>query len=240
MLICIDAGHGGEDRHNRGENGYVEADGVLDISLKLEKMLKYSGYDVVMTRTKDKTVSLQERSRISNEADADLFLSIHTNAADDTSVGGIETFYTSDCEDAKKYADIIQNNLIKDTELNDRGIKTRKVDNPSSNLHGKDYYSVIRETDAPALILELGFHTNPTEEKLLLETEFRHLLAESIYNSIQKIEPLDKEHWKLEGIDYLSKLGFVNDKEYWLERLEDTMPTWAIMLIMKRIHRDLL
>jgi len=180
-IVCIDPGHGGEDRANRGTTGYVEADGVLDIALKVRNILKDYPVGVVMTRTKDETVSLAERVAIANNANADIFVSIHTNASDTPAAEGIETYYSIFSEineGGHKLAVCIQEELCRAANRKTRGIRSRK------GKDGRDYYYVIKHTKMPAVIVESGFHTNPTEEHLLKTDGFRLLCAQGIGRGI--------------------------------------------------------
>ena len=190
LLIVIDAGHGGKCRANRGPTGYVEADGVLDIALRLYDMLVIAGYKVYLTRDTDTTVSLQQRADLANNLSADLFISLHTNAGPEAA-RGIETFYTHDSAEAKRVAGIIQQSLVDGTGWTNRGIKTRLIDNPKSPIFRKDYYAVIRNTNMPALILETGFHTNFIEEALLKQEGIRQLIAKAILKGIKQAYPLE-------------------------------------------------
>lgn len=228
-LIVIDPGHGGTDRANVGSTGYVEADGVLDIGLRLKDLLKSAGYNLIMTRETDKTVSLNARSEMANNYKADLFISLHTNAGPITA-NGIETFYTLNNEwgnqqhhlEAKRVADYIQRELVEATGLRDRGIKTRVVDNTSSVIYGKDYYSVIRRSNMPSLIIEMGFHTNPTEEALLKTGEFRQILAKAIFKGIEKAYPLSTNLTPILG----EPVASLQQAEKWLQ---EKAPDWIHM-----------
>lgn len=193
MLIVLDPGHGGRDRANRGPTGYVEADGVLDIALRLKSLLA-NFFDVRLTRETDTTVTLNDRSRLANEWRADLLVSVHTNAAADPEAGGIEIFYSHTGEwgdqfreQAALVAAAVQEELVRATGLRDRGIKTRLVDNPGSPLNGLDYYAVIRRAKCPAIIVEAGFHTNPDEEAKLKTGEFRQKIAEAIATGLKRV-----------------------------------------------------
>lgn len=189
-LICLDPGHGGNDRSNRGPTGYIEADGVLDIALKARNILKEFPVRIIMTRVKDETVSLEERVRIANDAKADIFVSIHTNAADTPVAEGLETYhsiYSRPGEGGHKLAVCIQEELCRATNRKSRGIKTRK------GSDGRDYYYVIRCTSMPAVIVECGFHTNPTEEHLLKTDAYRLLCAQGIAKGILRYFDIKKE-----------------------------------------------
>jgi N-acetylmuramoyl-L-alanine amidase len=93
--VVIDPGHGGEDEGAKGPGGALEKDVVLDVARRLAKELEGEGLRVVMTRRSDEFVSLEKRTYIANDARGDLFVSIHANAANDTSIRGTETFFLS-------------------------------------------------------------------------------------------------------------------------------------------------
>ena len=93
--VVIDAGHGGEDEGAHGVSGLLEKDLVLDVARGLAARLRRAGLRVVMTRERDVFVPLEERTRIANDARADLFLSIHANAAHDGGARGSETYFMS-------------------------------------------------------------------------------------------------------------------------------------------------
>jgi len=169
--IFIDPGHGGKDRTNRGPTGYIEADGVLDIALRLRLLLQAAGFLVHLSRETDSTVNLYDRSSKTNNWGADLFVSIHTNAHPNPSANGVEAWHSLNGEwggqfhaEAKRVANIVQTELVARTGLRDRGIKTRLIETAGSPIRGMDWYAVIRRTKCPAIIIEAGFHTNPTEE----------------------------------------------------------------------------
>ncbi len=196
MRIVLDPGHGGADRANRGPTGYIEADGVLDIGLRLRNLLIDAGYEVTMTRDKDETLELYQRSERANQWQGQLFISLHTNAAADSTANGIETFHSYNGEwgsifreEAKRAAEIVQRRLVQATGLRDRGIKTRLVSNSTSAINSLDYYAVIRRSRMPALITEMGFHTNPNEEALLKTVGFRQRLADAIAAGIREAYP---------------------------------------------------
>ena len=199
MRIVLDPGHGGADRANRGPTGYTEADGVLDIALRLRSLLLNAGYEVMMTRDKDETVELYRRSEMANQWQGQLFLSLHTNAAAESAANGIETFHSFNGEwgsifreEARRVAEIVQRNLVHATGLRDRGIKTRIVNNNNSSINNMDYYAVIRRSRMPALITEMGFHTNPNEEALLKTVGFRQKLTDALAKAIKEAYPIQK------------------------------------------------
>jgi FtsZ-binding cell division protein ZapB len=167
----------------------VEADGVLDIGLRLRDLLA-PYFAVRMTREADVTVGLHARTAMANEWQADLFVSLHTNGGP-PEARGAETYHSRNGEwgdifhrEAKRVAERVQRELIVATGLIDRGIKTWLINSPGSPLHGKDYLSVIRRTKMPSLLVESGFHTNPQEEALLKTPQFRQKIAQGIFRGL--------------------------------------------------------
>ncbi|MEW5920497.1 MAG: N-acetylmuramoyl-L-alanine amidase [Bacillota bacterium] len=206
MKVFIDPGHGGKDRANRGPAGYVEADGVLDMAKRLRLILEtVPGMNVKMSREADETVALYDRPKMANAWGADIFISIHTNAGP-PAAHGIETFHSLQGEwgsksssDARRLAGLVQQELVKATGLSDRGIKTRLVTTGGSPIQGMDFYAVIRRTKCPAIITEVGFHSNPREEALLKTDSFRQKAAEAIASGVKKYYGIKEDAEKLQG-----------------------------------------
>lgn len=146
MRIWIDAGHGGVQPGNVAL-GRLEKDLTLDISLKLAALLRASGHTVGMTRTTDVDVGIDERARLANKWGADLFISIHLNGGGGY---GAEVFCSLAGGKARELAAALQTELVS-LGYRDRGVKTKEGNG------GRDYFGVIRETNAPAVIAECGF-----------------------------------------------------------------------------------
>jgi N-acetylmuramoyl-L-alanine amidase len=228
MKVFIDPGHGGSEKANRGPTGYVEADGVLDIALKLKPLLQRH-FDVKLSRETDITVPLYARSDMANAWGADILVSIHTNAASNPEAQGIEIFHSKIGEwggrfatEASHLAAYVLKFLVKETGRESRGIKTSLVRTPGSPIQGMDYYAVLRRTRCPAIIVEAGFHTNPEEEALLKTPEFRQKVAEAIakgilcyaglYNDEKEEGPfkdVPPNHWAIEAIKYVKENKFM-------------------------------
>src|SRR5690625_2245637 len=171
-VVVIDAGHGGIDTGARG-NGLLEKNISLDLALRTQKRLESLGYTVIMTRTTDKTLKLEQRTKIANDSNADIFVSIHINAGGGT---GIETWMQSNSyEGAKSFelAESIQNEVIKQTNVRDRGVK-------DGNLH------VNRETKMPSSLIEVGFIDNKDDANKLKNESFKNLVVKGIVNGIKK------------------------------------------------------
>lgn len=173
-LIVVDAGHGGKDpgavnkAHNMTEKALN-----LSISQKLAQRLRQEGYNIITTRDTDVFIELAERGDIANNNDVDLFISIHFNAAGNTSARGIETLYHP-TEDGKKVAQIFQTEIVKASGAPDRKII------PRSNL------SVLRRTKMPAVLLELGYMTNPTEIVQVMDDSYQNKLVDGIVNAVNR------------------------------------------------------
>lgn len=177
IKIALDAGHGGYDSGAVGPTGKYEKDATLAVVLKLGKILEQNGIEVIYTRTSDNVSwttdinnDLQTRCDIANNAGVKYFISVHNNSAV-ASAHGTETYYMSGSTQGQILAQNIQNELIKATGLTDRGIKTAN-------------FYVIKNTDAPAVLTELAFISNPSEEALLFSDSFQNKCAQAIANGI--------------------------------------------------------
>lgn len=178
-VICIDAGHGGDDVGAILAKRY-EKDDTLKVAKLVKKNLKKQGVKVVMTRTKDNAVSLEERCKIANQKKADLFVSIHRNSA--KTGNGIEIWCNSEKrEKDTKLADSIRNNLQKTKIQEDRGIKYGTIEGANSN------YYVLKNTNMPSCLIELGFITNEKDNKLLDDNieDYAKAIADGIIETIE-------------------------------------------------------
>lgn len=176
-LIYIDPGHGGSDPGAIGIGGLRESDVVLGIALKLNSLLTKGGFRTMMSRDSDVFVDLITRSQEANNAGADAFISIHANAFGTPNPKGTEIWYypngyNNDIRDNKTFAQIIHDNLIKEINTVDRGLKE------GPNL------SVLNKTKMPAILIETGFITNPDDAALLQDDAFQWQVAQGIYNGI--------------------------------------------------------
>ncbi|HIE12116.1 MAG TPA: N-acetylmuramoyl-L-alanine amidase [Desulfotomaculum sp.] len=178
MRLCLDPGHGGYDPGAVGPAGLKEKDVVLAVALETASLLKNSPVEVTFTRTTDrvpwsaeKRRELAMRAEIANGSGADLFVSIHCNGAADPGANGTETYYYEGSSRGAKAAEGIQHRLVAALKLRDRGVKTA------------DFY-VLRKTAMPAVLAELAFITNPQEEKLLAQPDFRTRAARAIAQGV--------------------------------------------------------
>ena len=183
-IVVIDPGHGGIDPGKVGVNGTLEKEINLDIALKLNDILKNSGICVVMTRRTDdglydedsdnkKIQDMKRRVSFIEEHNPKIVVSIHQNSFTQSSVHGAQCFYHEDSEEGKKLASSIQKNI---------GIKADTDDN--RQIKSDNTYYLLKNTSIPTVIVECGFLSNPEDEKLLLDEEYRARMAWAIYMGI--------------------------------------------------------
>ncbi|SDZ08831.1 N-acetylmuramoyl-L-alanine amidase [Proteiniborus ethanoligenes] len=180
-LIVIDAGHGGKDPGTTGPISKVkEKDLNLKVALKLDRKLRELGFRTILTRDKDEWIDLYERADIANRNDADAFVSIHFNSNKDKEIAGIQTYYcpafSSEMKEGDNYPFA---KAIHDAMLS--GLNSKDKD-----IIKKPEFVVVRETKMVAVLLELGFVTNPAEEQLLITDAYHEKAAQAIANGIVK------------------------------------------------------
>ncbi len=173
MIIGIDPGHGGIDPGAIGPTGVREADITLELSFLLADTLKDKGHYVVLTRVEDEAVSLKNRVGLLNDAGCDLVLSIHINAFDNPEPDYLSAWICG----RGGQAEIIANDLI--------SALAAATGWPDGGVRVKGFY-VLRRTDAPAVLLELGFISTPDQEQQLLDREIRETMARAIGDSIEQ------------------------------------------------------
>jgi N-acetylmuramoyl-L-alanine amidase len=212
--IVIDAGHGGKDPGAIGRSGLKEKDVTLRLARKLKTRLKKDlDAEVILTRDRDVYIPLEERTAIANSKDADLFVSIHINAAPRRKASGIETYILniSNDEEAKRGAarenatsnrsvsdlEFILNDLIKTAKTNDsarlaESVQTKLLSNlrlTYRNVKGNGVKSapfyVLVGTKMPAILVEVSFISNPLEEKRLKSDRYLNEVVEGISKGLQ-------------------------------------------------------
>ena len=179
-LVCIDPGHGGNDT-GAEINNYerMEKDDDLALSLAVRDILKEHGIRVTMTRTKDKTVSLEERARYANNKDAALYVAIHRNYSENPEASGLEVWASKlKTEEETILGNNILNELIKYNHSANRGLKYGNSSSTNQN------YYVNGATKMPSVIVEMGFLTYDYDN-ILFDTNFMNY-AEAIAAGIEK------------------------------------------------------
>lgn len=173
MLICIDPGHSGPYEPGACAARLTEADLNLSISLYLGELLAGRGHDVIYTREGNiQDDGLAFRASLANEARADIFVSIHCNAAT-SAAAGVETFYHPDSKNGKRLASLIQGELVKANYTLNRGIKE------GAQL------AVLHLTDMPAVLVECGFITSAHDRKIISTSKGQALIAAAIVLGIE-------------------------------------------------------
>ena len=216
--IVIDAGHGGKDPGAVGYRGTKEKDIALDVAKRLEKKLsKNMNVKIIMTREEDIFLRLSERTKIANESNGNLFISIHTNAAEDRRASGFETFLigpnkneaavrvaarenavlelegktgenltnedliqatiaqSAFASKSEQFASMVQKEIKKRVQSKDRGVKQAG-------------FYVLMGASMPNVLVELGFISNPSEEKKLRSPQYRDQLATAIYRAVEQYQ----------------------------------------------------
>jgi len=214
-VVVLDAGHGGKDYGAKGAHGLFEKDINLQISKQVQGILKSRyHYKVIMTRKNDTFIELKDRGKIANTHNADLFISIHANAAKRKSAKGIETYYlgSGSSEQALETAerengdlvhsvadDAVQEilaSLISTTKINDSSrlaaiVQKRLHKTMSKKFSGihnlgvkEGPFFVLHDTNMPSILVEVGFVTNRKEGQHLRGKIYQKWLAESIARGI--------------------------------------------------------
>jgi N-acetylmuramoyl-L-alanine amidase len=212
--IVIDAGHGGHDTGTIGPTGLMEKDLCLDIALRLGKLIqqKLPGADVVFTRSDDTFVPLEDRTRIANEAKADLFVSIHANSSPDHGARGVETYYLNMKGSPEAMEVAARENAVGQESIHDledivmKIARTEKIDESKEFAEDvqeslsrriqktakpvrdrgvrKAPFVVLIGADMPSILTEISFLSNPADEKLLKKPEHRQQIAEGVFQGV--------------------------------------------------------
>ncbi len=213
--VVIDPGHGGRDTGGIGPGGLREKDLVLDIAKRLGKLIEEKmGSEVAYTRTDDSSRSLRQRTKKANGSKADLFVSIHANSSRIRGISGVETYYlsltsnswalavasrenaaaqrsihelrdllakialTEKIEESREFATHVQSSLYKGLASETKGLRDRGV--------RKAPFMVLLGAEMPAILAEVGFLSNPRDEKLLRTGAYRQKIAEHLYKGVSR------------------------------------------------------
>jgi N-acetylmuramoyl-L-alanine amidase len=213
--IVIDAGHGGHDSGTVGPGGIQEKEIVLDVALRLGKLLKQRlGADVIFTRDNDTFIPLETRTAIANKAQADLFLSIHANSSSDSSARGVETYYLNfttspDALEVAARENAVSNesihelsDLVKKITLKDKIDESREFaadvqkslyDDLEDGTPGlrdrgvkKAPFVVLIGANMPSILAEISFLTNSDDAREMQQPAYRQRIAESLYRGVSR------------------------------------------------------
>lgn len=212
--IVVDAGHGGHDTGTIGPHGLMEKDLVLDVALRLGKLLENKlGAEVVYTRDDDTFIPLESRTGIANKHQADLFISVHANSSRDASARGVETYYLNFTSDAEALEVAARENavsqksvfelqdLVKKIALKEKIEESREFAGDvqkslQAGLSGKASmrdrgikkapFVVLIGANMPSILAEISFVSNPNDEKKLRTPEYRQKIAEALYRGVAR------------------------------------------------------
>jgi N-acetylmuramoyl-L-alanine amidase len=219
--IVIDAGHGGHDPGTIGHGGLQEKELVLDVALRLERLVRQElGADVILTRSTDVFIPLEERTAIANSRGADLFLSIHANSSRNTSAGGIETYFLNFAQNPHAEAVAARENAISPATLKDLQNLVKAITLNSKIDESRDFAAAVQEgmvagvrqqhgvrdrgvhtapfyvligANMPAVLAEIAFVSNPEDEKRLKDGDYREVLARSLVSGVKSyLEALNR------------------------------------------------
>lgn len=213
--IVIDAGHGGHDTGTIGPNGLLEKDLVLDVSLRLGRLLTgRMGADVVYTRDDDTFIPLETRTAIANQQQADLFISVHANSSQDPSARGVETYYLNfnPSPDALEVA--ARENAVSEKSVHELGDLVKKIALKEKVEESREFASDVQHAlyvglagkertlrdrgvkkapfivligaNMPSILAEISFVSNPGDERKLQTPEYRQKIAESLYKGVSR------------------------------------------------------
>ncbi len=214
QTIVSDPGHGGKDPGATGKRGLMEKDIVLDVGLRLRRLVRNRlGANVIMTRESDVFIPLGERTALANSKEADLFVSIHANSSTKAGARGVETYLLGRATDKDAMDTALRENSVAEKSLDDLQfiltdlLTTAKKDESlrlahyvqgniidrlephyrAVNLGVKQapFYVLVNAT-MPSILAEISFISNPEEERLLAGDEYRQMIAEAIFEGIKR------------------------------------------------------
>ncbi len=213
--VVIDPGHGGHDQGTSGPHGLIEKELVLDVSLRLGKLISEQlGAEVIYTRSDDTFVPLERRPQLANERKADLFLSVHANSSPYPTVSGVET-YVLNFTDSRSALDVaIRENATSQTSMSELHDIIQKITAHDKAQESKEFanriqaalyafsarsfpgeynrgvkqapFVVLIGTTMPAVLAEIGFVTDPKEEALLKRPDYRQKLADALFHGVAR------------------------------------------------------
>lgn len=230
--VCLDPGHGPGNVNGSPDGTYKEWEFTWDMAQRIKPLLEAQGVGVVLTKTADNYPSLTERANISNKATPDCFVSIHTNAYGEggwSSASGLEIYTSAGPMTAQR--NVLASDLV--NAFHAAGVSLR-----SEPIKHK-MYTVLAKTDAPAALIEYGFHTNKMDTEYLKDNKYRDKLAEATANGIctylnvdwKKDEPVsDWEQERDEAWQAAKEAGILDGT-----RPEDPVTRQELAVVLERL-----
>lgn len=255
--IFLDAGHGGSDRANKGKNGYIEADGMLDLTLKLrDELLSTGAFEVKMSREKDATVGVRERGNMAARWGADMFISEHSNAtgwANNTTKRGVDVFYSVDIPSDRVFANNMSKAIAEAMGTKNNGGYTWE----SKNYPGEDYLGVIDAAQdggvKHVLLIENGFHDNAQDEAILKDPNKRLAIAKAQAKVIcdfygvqypkveikkEVVEVRELKDWEKKLFDECFSKGIITDKA-WINKPDEKLSVIYVLSMLNNLYENL-
>ena len=212
--IVLDPGHGGHDTGTIGPGGLMEKDLVLKLALELKKLLEDKlSAEVVLTRSDDTFISLEERTQIANESQADLFISLHANSSSSRNVSGVETYFLDFARTDAAREVAARENATSDRNIRDLQNLIEKIAQADRQEESKEFASIVQKnlyTGArkvipasknrgvrsapfivligarmPSILAEVSFLSNPRDEKALNKASGTQMLASALFQGIE-------------------------------------------------------
>ncbi len=210
--VVIDPGHGGKDPGCVGKNKHQEKEVVLDVALRLKKLLEPLGLEVILTRETDIYLAPETRTVIANQKQADLFISIHANASRNRKLSGVETFFLNLSQDPSVVETAARENATSTKSISEMGDTIQKILQNTKIPESKELAQIVQKNlveslsqkyrgvnnlgvkggpfwvligaEVPSVLVEISFLSNPTEEERLRTSEYRQRIAQGIYQGI--------------------------------------------------------
>ncbi|MDR6300876.1 N-acetylmuramoyl-L-alanine amidase family protein [Mesonia maritima] len=177
LKIVIDAGHGGKDLGTTDES-ILEKNITLKLLQKIKKLHNTKDFELIFTRENDEFISLEERVKIANKNNADFVISLHVNASNNKNDNGIEAYTKTNNTEQKTISFV--SSLV--TELSFNNSPLQKTEMRKAN------FKILRDSKAPAVLLELGFISNPQNKAYITSEKGQEEVAEAILKSLKKMK----------------------------------------------------
>ena len=206
--IVIDPGHGGDDHGTMSPDGLLEKDVVLDVALRLGKLLQNLGAEVIYTRATDRYLPLEARTAIANREQADLFISLHANSSPDRDASGVETYYLNFTSSPEALEVAARENTVARRPMSALRDLVQKIAQQNRVAESHEFaadvqtamardlrgerdrgvreapFIVLTGANMPAILTEISFMSNSQDESNLKNADYRQKLAQALYNGV--------------------------------------------------------
>ena len=229
-IVCLDPGHGPDTVNGSPDGTYKEKEFAWDMYTRISPLLEAHGVHTICTRTEDTNPSLTERANVSNKANATCYVSLHSNAAGNDgwyNASGLEIYTSQGPMTAQR--NILASDLV--NAFHAAGVSLR------SSPIKHQMYTVLAKTDAPACLIEYGFHTSKEDVEKLKDSDYRDKLAEATAKGICTYLGVEWEETEVseldKAVDKLAAAGLINSPDYWkggvysAENVQALLIKWA-------------